>query len=204
MIATFSAFVLFIIAYTALGHTADPRAPFDAVGRIHPEIAIAYTIVAYSGDIALLAIALGGLPILFTAVKRALPDGPRNVLKLFVMKPKHALLLLGAALLITICFLSYLLATEYIFGSPATPCPPPNQCLFEQPPLMVLLNLVAIIGVITVFVFVILAITASLSLAVLRSEFSKGLLRFALVPIAILALMMGAATLSATVWVIRL
>jgi len=51
---------------------------------------------------------------------------------------------------------------------------------------------------------VILAITASLSGAVLRSEFGAGMLRFALVLIALLALVMGAATLAATFWLIRL
>lgn len=202
MIATFSAFVLFMIAYSALGHIADPRAPFDAVGRSHPEIAIAYTILAYSGEIALLAIVLGGLPILFTAVKHAIPGGPLSVVKLFIIKPKQAFLLLAAALLITICFLAYLLATQYIFGSP--PCTPTNGCVAGQPPLLIALGFIAIIAGIALFVFVILAITASFSLAVLRSEFSEELLRFELVPIALLTLIMGVGTLAASIWLIRL
>jgi MFS family permease len=202
MIATFGAFVLFMLAYIALGRTADPSAPFEAVGRIYPQIGIAHTILAYSGDITLLAIVLGGLPILFMAMRHAIPGGPRNVVKLFVIRPKQALLLLGAALLITICFLGYLLATQYIFGPPQ--CTSTNGCVAGQPPLILALGFAAIISVITLFVFVILAITASLSLAVLRSEFSEGLLRFSLVPVAILAMVMGVATLAATVWLIGL
>jgi hypothetical protein len=202
MIAAFGAFVLFMLAYIAMGRTADPSAPFDAIGRIHPQIGIAHSLLAYSGVIALLAIVLGGLPILFTAIRHAISRGPRNVIKLFVIRPKQALLLLGVALLITICFLGYLLATQYIFGPP--PCTSTNGCVAGQPPFILALGFAAIIGVITLFVFIILAITTSLSLTVVRSQFSQELLRFTLVPVAILAVTMGAATVAATVWLISL
>ena len=202
MIATFAAFVLFMLAYTALGHTTDPSAPFDAVGRIHPQIGIAHTIVAYSGSIASLTILIGGLPILFTAMRHAIPGGLRNVARLFVIRPKQGLLLLGAALLVATCFLSYLLGTQYIFGPP--PCTPTNGCIAGQPPLLVALSFAAIVAVVTGFVFVILAITTSLSLAVLRTDFSEQLLRFSLVPVAILAIVMCAATLATAVWLISL
>ena len=202
MIATFAAFVLFMLAYTALGHTTDPSAPFDAVGRTHPQIGIAHTIVAYSGSIALLTILIGGLPILFTAMRHAIPGGLRNVARLFIIRPKQGLLLLGVALLIAICFLAYLLGTQYIFGPP--PCTPTNGCIAGQPPLLVALSFAAIIAAVTGFVFVILAITTSLSLAVLRTEFSEQMLRFSLVPVGILTIVMCAATLAATTWLISL
>lgn len=202
MVAVFWAFVLFLFAYIALGRTADPVAPFEAVGRLHPEVAITYAIFTHSGEIALLAVLLGGLPILFMAVKRAFAGGPFSVLKLFLIKPKQALLLLGAALLISICFLGFLLATQYIFGLP--PCTSTNGCVVGQPPLLLALGVAAIIGGLTLLVFVILAITASLSLAVLRSEFGTGMLRFALVPIGLLALTMTTATVASAIWTICL
>ncbi len=202
MIAAFWAFVLFSIAIIALGRIADPSAPFDAVGRVHPEVGVAYSIVVYSWEIALVAIMLGGLPILFVALKRAVPGGLLKALQLFAIKRRHALVLLGAALLITICFLVFLLATQYIFGPPS--CTASNGCIVGQPLLVIVGSFAAIVGGITLFVFAILAITASLSGAVLRSEFSMGMLRFALVPIAMLALVMSAATCAATFWLIRL
>ena len=202
MVAVFWAFVLFLFAYIALGRTADPVAPFEAVGRLHPEVAITYAIFTHSGEIALLAVLLGGLPILFMAVKRAFAGGPFSVLKLFLIKPKQALLLLGAALLISICFLGFLLATQYIFGLP--PCTSTNGCVVGQPPLLLALGVAAIIGGITLGVFVVLALSASLSLAVLRSEFGAGMLRFALVPIGLLALTMANATVASAIWTIRL
>lgn len=201
MIAAFWAFILFLFAYTVLGHVADPSAPFDAVGSVYPEIGVAHAIVASSGSIALLVIVLGGLPILFAAVKHALPGGPLSVVKLFVMNPKQVLLLLGAALLITICFLGFFLATQYIFGPP--PCTSTNGCIVGQP-LLLVLGFAAIIGGLTLLVFVILAITASLSLAVLRSEFGTGMLRFTLVPIGLLALTMATATVASAIWTLRL
>ncbi len=202
MIATFWAFILFLFAYTAFGHTADPAAPFDAVGRVHPEIALTHTLVSYSGEIALLAIVLGGLPFLFMAVKQAMPGGPRSVAKLFLLQPKQALLLLGVALLITICALGFLLATQYIFGPP--PCTPTNGCIAGQPPLLIAGSFAAIIAGLTLGLFFVLVIGTSLALAVSRSEFGTSLLRFALLPIGILALAMAVATIATAIWTIRL
>jgi hypothetical protein len=202
MVTTFGAFVLFLFAYTAFGRAADPVAPFNAVGRIHPEVALSYALVAYGGEIALLALVLGGLPILFTAVKQAIPGGPRSVVKLFLIKPKQVLFLLGAALVITVCSLGFLLVTQYIFGPPA--CTATNGCIAGQPLSLSLLSFAILIGGITLGVFIVLAISTSLSLAVLRSEFGSGMLRFALVPIGIIALAMVTTTVAAAIWTIRL
>ena len=204
LVATFCAVVLFLFAFTALMRTVDPVAPFAAVGHLHPEVAITYALFAHSGIVALLALLLGGLPVLFTAIKRAFAGGPLGVLKLFLLRPKQAFLLLGIALLISICFLSYLLGTAGTFGSSATPCPTAQQCLGQQSPLMIALNLAAIIGGVTLFVFVVLALTASFSLAILRSEFDRGMLRFAIIPIGILMLTMAISTVATAIWTIRL
>ena len=201
-VVTFGAFVLFLIAYTAFGRTADPVAPFLAIGRMHLEVALTHTIVAYGGEIALLAVVLGGLPMLFIAVKQAIPGGPGKVMKLFLIKPKQALYLLVISLFITICAIGFLLTTQYIFGS--TPCSATNGCLTGQPLLLMMLDFAVIVGDITLGVFVVLAVCTSLSLAVLRSEYSNGMLRFALVPIGIMALAMATTTLAASVWTIRL
>ena len=202
MVATFGAFVLFLFAYAAFGRTVDPVAPFDEVSRFHPEVALTYMLVAYGGEIALLALILGGLPILFVAVKHAIPGGPRGVIKLFLIKPTQALFLLGAALIITVCSLGFLLATQYIFGS--TPCTATNGCIAGQPLWLFVLDLAVIIASITLGVFVVFAISTSLSLVVLRSEFGTSMLRFALIPIGIIALAMATTAVSATIWTIRL
>jgi hypothetical protein len=198
MITTFCAFVLFGVGYVAIGRVADPVEPFNAVARLHPVVGIAFDIFTYGGVLAFLVIVLGGLPVLFTAVKRAMPGGLRSILRLFVIKPKLALKLLLAALLIAACSLGLLLAMEAIF-SPPQPCTP-GICVASQPLILIILGFSAILGVLALFVFVILAITTSLSQAVLRSEFSAAMLRFALFPIAITTLIMTCATIAAAFW----
>lgn len=200
IVTTFCAFMLYLVGYTAIGRITDPRPPFDAVARLHPAIGISFSIFSFSGSLALLVIVLGGLPILFIAVKRALPGGLRGILRLFVIKPKQALKLLLAALFISVCFLGFLLLTEALF-SPAQRCVP-GMCVSSLP--LILLGFAAIFGTVTLFVFIVLAIMTSLSQAVLRSEFSETMLRFALFPIAITTLIMGCATIAAAFWAISL
>ena len=196
MITTFCAFMLFGIGYVAIGRVADPVGPFNAVARLHPQVGIAFDIFTYGGVLAFLVIVLGGLPVLFAAVKRSFPNGPCGLLRLFAIRPKVALKLLLAALLISVCFLGFLLATEYFF-SPKQPCVP-GVCVTSLP--LIILGLAAIIGVTTLLVFVVLAIAASLSQAVLRSEFSEAMLRFALIPVALTTLIMACATIAAAFW----
>jgi len=202
MITTFGAFVLFGMGYVAIGRVADPVEPFNAVGRLHPVVRIAFDIFTYGGVLAFLVMVLGGLPVLFVAVKRAMPDGLRGVLSLFVIRPKRALKLLGAALIISICFLGFLLATEYLF-SPPQPCTP-GVCIASQPLIVIILGFAAIMGVVTLIVFIVLAITTSLSQAVSRSEFSEAMLRFALIPIALITLIMACATVATAFWIASL
>lgn len=203
IVAAFCAWVLFLFAYIALGRIVDPVAPFNAVGRLNPEVGISYAVVVRGGVVTLLAIVLGGLPVLFQAVRRAMARGVRGVLGLFVLRLRQAFFLLGVALVIAVCGLGYLLATASLSGAPRT-CAPASQCLWPQPPLLLILDLAALVGVVTLLVFIALALTASLSLAVLRSELSLRLLRFVLVPIAVVVLGMGLVTLGETLWLVRL
>ncbi len=202
IVTTFCAFMLYLVGYAAVGRITDPRPPFDAVARLHPAIGISFSIFSYTGTLALLVTVLGGLPILFVAVKRALPGGLRSILRLFLIMPKQALKLLVAALCIAVCFLGFLLITEAIF-SPPQPCTP-GICVTSQPLILIILGFAAILSVLTLIVFVILAITASFSQAILRSEFSAALLRFALFPITLTTLIMGCATIAAAFWTVSL
>jgi hypothetical protein len=95
-----------------------------------------------------------------------------------------------------------LLTTQYIFGLP--PCTAANGCIAGQLPLLLVLDFAVLIGGITLGVFLVLAISTSLSLAVLLSEFGTGTLRFAFVPIGIIALAMATTTIAAAIWTIRL
>lgn len=196
MITTFCAFVLFGMGYIAIGRVADPIEPFNAVARLHPQVGITFKIFTYGGVLAFLVMVLGGLPVLFTAVKRSFPNGLRGLWRLFAIRPRVALKLFMAALLITICFLSFLLATEYFF-SPKQSCIP-GVCITSLP--LIILGYAAITGVVTLMVFVILALVTSLSQAVLHSEFSEAMLRFALIPVTLTTLIMACATIASAFW----
>lgn len=107
-----------------------------------------------------------------------------------------------AALCIAVCFLVFLLVTETIF-SPAQQCSP-GACVASRSLIITILGFAAILCGVTLFVFVVLAITSALSQAVLRSEFSRATLRFALFPITLTTLIMGCATITAAFWVASL
>ena len=94
MIITLGAFIFFGVAYLFLMHVADPRPPFDAVASIHPDIGLAFAVINWSAQIALLAVVLGGVPILFSAIRRTVVE-KRNPLTLFVIRPKYGLLLIA-------------------------------------------------------------------------------------------------------------
>ncbi|GCE28563.1 hypothetical protein KDA_40470 [Dictyobacter alpinus] len=202
LIAVFWSGLLFLLAAIALGRIADPSAPFNAVGNAHAEVAISHAIMESGILLTLFVIVVGGLPIMFIAVKQAVPDGLRGVLKLFLLQPKQAFSLLGIAFLCAAGFLCFLLVTQTLFSPP--PCTSTNGCVFAQSPLMLALSLAMICGLLTSIFFVILAIMTSLSLAVLRSEFKRSMLRFALIPIGLLVLTITTSTAATAIWLLRL
>lgn len=200
MVVTFWAFVLFSVGCVALARIADPFTPFDAIGHFHLEISAAYSLITYSFDISLLVVVLGGLPFLSIALKRASGFGVRGILRLFAIAPNKLLRLFGAALVIAFCFLSYILATEYFFGSSSSSPMPTNG---QPVPLLILAFLALLLGI-ALLIFLLMAITVLFSVAILRTEFGTNMLRFALVPLALLTLVMAVATLAAAFWTLRI
>lgn len=198
MIVTFWAFLLFALAYIALGRITDPRMPFDAVAQRHQEVNAAFTALAYGGEIALLAVLLGGLPILFIAVRRAFASGrPVEVLALFRLRAKWLLRLLYGALLCTVLLIGTILGTELLFGGP------PSKSGVPSTALGFLLAGLALFGGTLLVIFVMLVIAAALSAAVVRSEFGPKVLKFARAMLLVSALGMGVTTVATSVWVAR-
>jgi hypothetical protein len=189
--------VLFLIASSALGKITDPRAPFDAVARVHQDVNLPFILWGYCLDIALLAVLCGGLPVLFTAIWRAFAARPVRVLELFKLRPKLLLRLLGGAFLFTVLFVGYLISTEILF-SPASS----QQAL--STPLLLLLNVLGGTAALTVIAFVVVVIVAALSAAVARSEFGPKLLNLSLLAMLLSTCAMGIAAVATTIWVIRL
>ena len=106
-IAVFCAFLLFALAFIALEQIVDPRALFNAVASSHADLQVAFTTIVVSAEIAFLAMAIGGLVILLTAIAKAIMARRRDVLARF-----------GSAILLLMLFVAASLALQgFLYGN---------------------------------------------------------------------------------------
>ncbi|MBA2393545.1 MAG: hypothetical protein H0V70_12485 [Ktedonobacteraceae bacterium] len=191
MISTLCAFIVFGVAYIFLMRVTDPRAPLNAAANGHPAIGLSFAIINWSAEIAFLVVVLGGLPILFSAFKHALSE--KRGLALLAIRPRRLLLLIAGTVILEIAFFAFLVIVQFLSGAPAsqhtiTPAAPVS--IAEQ------------LGIVTLFTFVILAIPLFIAQAVLRSEFSPKMLRYALALMSIATLTMTITCLATVIWII--
>lgn len=92
-IAVFCAFLLFALAFIAQQQIVDPRPLFNAVASSHADLQISFSTIVVSAEIAFLAVVVGGLVILLTAIAKAITAKRRDVLARF-----------GSAVLLVILF----------------------------------------------------------------------------------------------------
>lgn len=92
-IAVFCAFLLFALAFIGLEQIVDPRALFNEAASSHTDLQISFSTIVVSAEIAFLAVAIGGLVILLTAIVKAITARRRDVLARF-----------GSAILLVILF----------------------------------------------------------------------------------------------------
>ena len=193
MISTLCAFIFFGVAYIFLMRIADPRPPLDAAANGHPAIGLSFAIINWSAQIAFLVVVLGGLPILFSAIKHAIKEKRGNPLALFAIRPKQLLLLIGSTLLLEVGFFAFLLIVQFLSGAQV-----PQHPVTSLPPIQIVEQL----GIVTLFTFVILAIPLFIAQAILRSEFSARMLRYALIIMSIATLAMGIACIATITWIV--
>jgi hypothetical protein len=179
-IAIFCAFVVFGTAWLAVQFVRDPLPQWEHVTLLHPEIRAALVIVQGPGLVALLAVLVGGLPILWLVLRQAIRARMRNVL-----------LLLAIPILAAAVFAVY--AALALGPSTARAQHPTANAPFAP------LALVLQFGFAALFFLAIGGGSAAVALAVARSEPSERVLRFALAPAAVATLAIGvglAATLT--------
>jgi hypothetical protein len=191
MISTLCAFIFFGVAYIFLMRVTDPRAPLDTAANGHPAIGLSFAIINWSAEIAFLVVVLGGLPILFSVVKNALSE--KRGLVLFAIRSKQFLLLIAATIILEIAFFAFLIIVQFLSGAPA-----PQHIITPATPASIAEQL----GIVTLFTFAILAIPLFIAQAILRSEFSARMLRYALVLMSIVTLAMSIACLATIIWMI--
>jgi hypothetical protein len=174
MIVTFGAFVLFGLAYLYLLRIIDPLPPFEAVGRLHPEIGLAYTLIRDSADLAFLTVVASGLLLFGLTLKQALVARQRDVLVRF-----------GWTALTMIVFV---VGTVILFELP--------RALVIDPWIQIAylgFGLLCLIGS-----------TVLVSQIILRSTWGPKIGRFVLLCMALLMLTMGVSLLATIVWIVRL
>jgi len=145
----------------------------------------------------LLFVLLGGLPVLFMAVKRAFAGEAAGVVALFRLRVKWLLRLLVGALCCAGLLIGLIVGTELLFGGP------PSTAGQPATPQGFLLSGLLLLGGAVLVVFVLMVIAAALSAAVVRSEFGPKLLVFVLGTMIASALGMGVTALATVVWVAR-
>lgn len=108
-IAVFCAFLLFALAFVALQQIVDPRDLFNAVASNHADLQVSFSTITISGEIAFLAVVMGGLIVFLTAVGKALSARRRDVLARFG----------GAIVLVALFVAASLIFSGFLYGNAA-------------------------------------------------------------------------------------
>jgi hypothetical protein len=178
-IATFSAFVLFCIAWLLLRFVRDPLPVWEAAVAVHPELLVALTILDLAGVVATLAILVGGLPLLFSALAQSIAARRWKLLALFAVP------LLAAGALLVVGFADIPWSSYQQPGTSGTPLPP--------------LPIVLQLGLVILSLGAVGGSAAAIATAIGRSELSLNLLRFALLPARIITVALALGLLGAVV-----
>lgn len=155
---------------------------FIRAAREDAWVGLAFYAVVAGALTALAAILAGGAPIVFVAVRRALAEGHKDVLLLFAVP-----------------VLSLAGFVGYVFLLMRVVYPALGPLAVHDP-----LNVVLFLLLVGVFVLAAVASTASVSMAVARSDLDGRLFRFALFPAGITTLAVGVALSATITWGVAL
>jgi hypothetical protein len=178
-VALFCAYAAFVLGYGAFTRLTDPRAPFDAAAQLHPELGVAFHIVVWASVAGLLALALGGVPIVLDIIIRAWRAGNRRTLAFLASSPLLFTLAAVFLYLANTYWLTYH-RDGYVIGTPGD-----IAVLIIAGALLLGSGLVS---------------TVVVGWTVARSQISLGVLRFARWPALLLTLCMATATGALIYW----
>jgi hypothetical protein len=172
-IVIFCAVVLFCVAWLPLRLVRDPLPVWRSAVATHPELLVALTVLDVAGSGAALALVLGGVPILVTALARAVAARRWDLLALF-----------STPLLAVVAVIVY-----WILAVPASTARQTSAPDAPFTPLAIALQL----GLVVLLLLAVGGSAAAVVAAIGRSEPSARLLRFALLPasVATIALALG-------------
>lgn len=178
-VALFCAYAAFTLGYGAFQRLADPAAPFDAAARLHPELGVAHSVFNWATELGLVALAAGGLPIVFDIALRAWRA--RNWRKLVFLALPLPLFAIAAAF-------------TYVANTSLLTFHPDGYVVSTPSNIAVLI----IVGVLLAGAGLISTLVVGWTVA--RSQISLGALRFARWPALALTLCMATATGALIYW----
>jgi hypothetical protein len=161
-IVIFCSFILFCLAWIPLRFVRDPLPVWHSATSAHPELLTSLTLLDVGGSIATLAVLVGGVPLLFTALSQAIAARRWRLLGLFAVPVFAAITLLISTLVVLPASTAH---QSSAVGAPLT-----------------LLAVVLQLGLIVLWLSAIGGSVAAIAAALLSSDLGEGVLRFALLP----------------------
>jgi len=161
-IVIFCSFLFFCFAWILLRFVRDPLPVWRSATSAHPELFASLTLLDVGGSLATLAVLVGGVPLVCTALAQALAARRWRLLGLFAMPAIAAILLLVSTLVV---FPASTVHQSSATGALFTPWAVALQLS------LILLWLIAIGGSV-----------AAIAVALSQSDLNEGILRFALLP----------------------
>lgn len=166
-VAIFAAFVIFIVPWALIQRIRDPLADWDLATAAHPEIRASLIALQWAGGIATLALLAGGAPILLAVVRRAIAQRRRDVLLL-------------------LSFPLFMIAILALYGWLASPWWIQTRSPGTQ--ILTPLALVLQLGLALLLLVTVVGSAWAVAAAVARAEPDDAVLRFALIPAALLTI----------------
>lgn len=178
-VALFLTFAAFFLGYGAFSRLTDPRVPFLVAAQSHPELTTALNVIVVATEVGLLALALGGVPIVFDIVLRAWRERQWRT-PVFLALPVALFVVTGAFAYIANSRLLTFHRDGYVIGTPG--------------------NFAVLIVAGALFVGSGVVGTSVIGWIVARSQISLGVLRYARWPALLLTLAMATATGALIYW----
>lgn len=178
-VALFLTFAAFFLGYGAFTRLTDPRVPFLAAAQTHPELTTALNVIVVATEVGLLALALGGVPIVFDIVLRAWRERQWRTL-VFLALPVALFVVTGAFAYIANSRLLAFHRDGYVIETPG--------------------DIAVLIIAGALFIGSGMVGTAVVGWVVARSQINLGVLRYARWPALLLTLSMATATGALIYW----
>ncbi|EPZ44494.1 hypothetical protein [Alicyclobacillus acidoterrestris] len=177
VVMIFCAFMLFGVGWSMLQRLTDPLNQFNAVAMYHPEFRVLFDADFIAGCLSFLAFLIGGLPVFFISLRRAIKHRQKNVLIPFAVALSCLLTsILATAVLANWHHIAYALTHIYVFLG----------------------------GYVALMAVMLIVGTVAVSLMIQRTDFQLSELKFVFIPEVVILFCMGVAVVMATILIITI